>query len=114
QYAGQPLTLWLALAGAGFGLLALSHALTIWIFLPALIFCAIFFRPRVRTALLVLVPFLLLYTPWLVRNYFVCANPGGVAIYSFFDGIGMTEAAHMRHLAIDLEGISAGFWRNKI
>src|SRR5438105_10001943 len=85
QYAGQPLTLWLALAGAGFGLLALSHALTIWIFLPALIFCAIFFRPRVRTALLVLVPFLLLYTPWLVRNYFVCANPGGVAIYSFFD-----------------------------
>src|SRR5947208_1459216 len=32
---------WLIMAGAGFGLLALSHALTFWIFLAALIFSAL-------------------------------------------------------------------------
>src|SRR5205823_9533586 len=37
---------WLAAAGLGFGLLALSHALTLWIFLGALLFAAFFFRPR--------------------------------------------------------------------
>ena len=114
QSAGRPVGGWLAAAGGGFGLLALAHALTIWIFLPALIFCAIFFRPRVWAAVLVLAPFVLFYTPWLIRNYFVCGNPGGVAIYSFFDQIGMSEAAHMRHVAIDFHGMSPGFWRNKI
>ncbi len=114
QTNGRPVGGWLAATGAGFGLLALSHALTIWIFFPALIFCAFYFRPRIWAAVLVLAPFVLLYTPWLIRNYFVCGNPGGVAIYSFFDQIGMSEAAHMRHVAIDFQGMSPGFWRNKI
>lgn len=114
QIEGHRVGSWLVAAGVGFGLLALSHALTIWIFLPALIFCAIYFRPRGWAALLVLLPFLVLYLPWLARNWWVCGNPGGVAIYSFFDGIRMSEAAHMRHLAIDFCGLTAGFWRAKI
>lgn len=114
QAADRSVGLWLALAGVGFGLLALTHALTIWIFLAALIFCAIHFRPRGWAAVLVLVPFVVLYTPWLIRNYLVCGNPGGAAIYAFFDNIGMSETAHMRHLAIDYNGLSIGFWRAKI
>ncbi|HEY1770097.1 MAG TPA: glycosyltransferase family 39 protein [Chthoniobacterales bacterium] len=114
QIGGQSVGRWLAGAGVGFGLLALSHALTIWIFVAALIFCIFYFRPRVWAAVLVLLPFLILYLPWLVRNYLVCGNPGGVAIYSFFDQIGMSEAAHMRHTLIDFSGMSFGFWRAKI
>ncbi|HEY5037203.1 MAG TPA: glycosyltransferase family 39 protein [Chthoniobacterales bacterium] len=105
---------WLAGAGVGFGLLALSHALTIWIFVAALIFCAFYFRPRIWAALLVLLPFVILYTPWLVRNYFVCGNPGGVAIYTFFDGIGMSEAGNMRHVMLDFHNMSPALWRAKI
>ena len=114
QEAGQPVGGWLAAAGAGFGLLALSHALTLWIFLPALIFCAIHFRPRVWAAILVLVPMVVLYTPWLLRNFLVSGNPGGVAVFSFFDQIGMSEAGHMRQLAIDFHSLSLGSFRNKI
>ncbi len=98
----------------GFGLLALSHALTIWIFLPALVFAVLYFRPRLWTAALLLAPFLLLYTPWLLRNYFVCGNPAGAAIYSFFDQIGLSEAGHMRHTVIDFQTIGLGALRNKI
>jgi Dolichyl-phosphate-mannose-protein mannosyltransferase len=74
QMAGSSPRLWLGLAGLGFGLLALSHALTIWIFLPALIFCVIYFRPRLWTLTLLLAPFLLLYLPWLIRNFLVSAT----------------------------------------
>ncbi len=114
QAAGRQVGVWLAAAGVGFGLLALSHALTLWIFLPALIFCAIHFRPRAWAAILVLVPVVVLYTPWLLRNYVVSGNPGGVAIFSFFDQIGMSEAGHMRHLGIDFHALSLGAWRNKV
>ena len=114
QAGGRSVGVWLALAGVGFGLLALTHALTIWIFLPAVLFCAVHFRPRVWAAVLVLVPFVVVYTPWLIRNYLVCGNPGGAAIFAFFDGIGMSEAAHMRHLAIDTSGLSVGFWRARL
>ncbi len=114
QAGGRSVGKWLALAGVGFGLLALTHALTLWIFGAALIFCAIHFRPRVWAAILVLVPFVILYTPWLVRNYLVCGNPGGAAVFAFFDNIGMSEAAHMRHFTIDYHTFSIGFWRSKI
>src|SRR5437870_11345506 len=46
QYDGGRARAWLAAVGVGFGLLALTHALTIWIFAGALVFCVFFFRPR--------------------------------------------------------------------
>ncbi len=92
---------WLALTGAGFGLLALSHALTIWIFGAALIFSAFHFRPRLRSLAFLLGPFLALYTPWLLRNYLVCGHPGGLAFYAIFDQLGMSEAALMRQPNFD-------------
>src|SRR5438477_6827397 len=71
---GLPVTVWLAAAGVGFGLLALSHALTIWIFLAALAFCILYFRPRGLAAGFVLAAFAIVYVPWLIRNYVVCGN----------------------------------------
>src|SRR5437763_359558 len=45
---------WLVAASVGFGLLVLTHALTFWILLGAVIFAALFFRPRGRSALIML------------------------------------------------------------
>ncbi len=114
QAQGESKPLWLALAGAGFGLLALAHALTIWVFLPALLFSAVYFRPRLRSVVLLLAPFLILYTPWLIRNYLVCGNPAGIAFYSVFDHIGGSETAHMRQMTLELPGASVGAFRVKI
>ncbi len=114
QYRGGAVGIWLGLTGAGFGLLALSHALTIWIFLGALVVSIFFFRPRGWAALIILGMFLLLYTPWLVRTYVICGNPMGVAVYSLFDGINQSEAAYMRSVDIDLHEIGPGHFRSKI
>jgi hypothetical protein len=105
---------WLAAVGAGFGLLALTHALTIWMFVGALIFCVLYFRPRGWAAAIVLATFLIVYTPWLIRNYIACGNPGGVAIYSVLDGTNHTEAGWMRRADLDLEGVGLGAFRAKI
>jgi 4-amino-4-deoxy-L-arabinose transferase-like glycosyltransferase len=105
---------WLAAVGAGFGLLALTHALTIWIFLGAFIFCFFYFRPRGWAAVIMLAAFVLIYTPWLLRNQIVCGNPGGVAIYSVLDGVRHPEAGWMRHVGFNLEGVSPVAFRDKV
>ena len=51
-----------------FGLLALAHGLTIWLFAGVLFFSGFYFRPRGRAAIIMLGVFLLIYGPWLVRN----------------------------------------------
>ncbi len=114
QNGGGRVGVWLAFAGLGFGLLALTHALTIWMFVAALLFCAVYFRPRGWAALIVLVAFTIIYTPWLVRNYAVSGHPGGVAIYSVLHDINGTEAGHMRKVDVDWSGIGPGHFRNKL
>lgn len=111
---GSRVGVWLALSGVGFGLLALTHALTIWIFVAAFIYCVFFFRPRGWTAMIVLVAFVIVYTPWLLRNYIVCGQPGGVAIYSVLDSLRHSEAGWMRRIGLDVAGITPSFVRNKI
>ena len=105
--------LWLAASGLGFGLLALSHALTIWIFIGALVFCVLFFRPRGITAAILLGAFAIVYLPWLIRTYVISGNPGGVAIYAIFDGVRHGEAGWMRRSELDLTGIGPGAFRTK-
>jgi hypothetical protein len=114
QYTGGAVGIWLALVGFGFGLLALSHALTIWMFLPVLIFSVFFFKPRGWAAVIIVGMFLLLYSPWLVRNYIVCGNPAGVAMYSVLDGIIHSEAGHMRRVDLNLADVGPGHFRAKI
>lgn len=113
QNAGGRVGVWLAVAGVGFGLLALTHALTIWIFVAALFYAIFFFRPRGWAAVILLLPFVLLYTPWLVRNQIVCGNPGGVAIYAALDGINHPEAGHMRRVELDLQDVTFGYFKGK-
>lgn len=105
---------WLAATGAGFGLLALTHGLTIWMFIPALIFIGWFFPARKRSIAIVLGIFLVLYTPWLLRNWVVCGNPFGLGFYSVFEGLGHSETGWMRRLAFQPEGIGVTAFRDKI
>jgi hypothetical protein len=114
QYEGGPVGIWLALTGLGFGLMALSHALTIWMFAGALLFSIFFFRPRGWAAGIVLGVFLILYTPLLVRNYVVSGSPLGVAGYAILDDIKHTEAGHMRRTQLDLQEVGPGYFRTKI
>ena len=108
--ANGPVERWLAATGVGFGLLALSHALTLWIFAGALVFLVIHFRRRIWLPAIVLGTAAVLYLPWLLRNFVLTGNPAGVAIYSIFDGIGHSEAGHMRRLASDVgPGLMAAF-----
>src|SRR5437588_7060650 len=114
QHRDESSLKWLVTAGVGFGLLALTHALTLWIFLGALIFAAFFFRPRGWSALIMLAVCAVVYLPWLIRTFIVCGNPGGVAIYSIFDGLGHGEWGWMRRLEIDAGTAVLGAFRNKI
>lgn len=114
QSYGGAVGIWLGLVGLGFGLLALSHALTIWMFVGALIFSIFFFRPRGWAAVIVLTVFLIIYTPWLVRNYIICGNPAGLAMYSVLDGIQHSEAGHMRRVEMNLYDVGPGHFRAKI
>lgn len=115
RYSGGETIFWLGAVGFGFGLLALSHALTIWMFVPALTFCVLFFRPRKRAALILLVAFLLPYAPWLVRNQIVTGNPAGTAMYAALDGIGGHDlAGWMRHNDLDLSAARPGAFRDKV
>ncbi|MEP6809665.1 MAG: glycosyltransferase family 39 protein [Chthoniobacterales bacterium] len=114
QYRGGAVGIWLALTGLGFGLLALSHALTIWMFLGMLVVSIFFFQPRGWAALIILGVFLAVYSPWLVRNFVITGNPAGAAMYSVLDGIKHSEAGHMRRMALDLADVGPGHFRSKI
>jgi hypothetical protein len=114
QHRDESSLKWLVAAGAGFGLLALTHALTLWISLGALIFAAFFFRPRGRSALILLAICAIAYLPWLIRTFVVSGNPGGVAIYSIFNGVGHSEWAWMRRLNFDAGTNILGAFRDKI
>jgi hypothetical protein len=114
KFAGTPVTKWLIAVGVSFGLLALAHALTIWIFLAVLIFSIFFFAPRGIAAAILLGAFAIVYLPWVIRTYAVSGSLGGVAFYSVFDGISKSEATWMRQLQFSSENIGIGSFRTKI
>ncbi|CAN5416881.1 hypothetical protein BH23VER1_BH23VER1_28720 [soil metagenome] len=90
--------LWAALAGGFFGLLALAHWITIWIFVGALIFSALYFRPRGLVALVLFGVFALPVSIWVVRNVDVTGDPAGSAKYVFYAGLSSgAESAVMRN-----------------
>jgi hypothetical protein len=114
RYRDGPVGIWLAAIGIGFGLLALTHALTLWLFFPFLAFALFFFRPRRSALVFLLIPFAVIYFPWLLRTFLVCGNPGGVAIYSILDGLGHSEAGWMRRIAVSFEGVGPVALRDKL
>jgi len=110
RYQNEPHLGWVAAVGLGFGVMALTHALSIFLFVPVLVFSVMFFRPRGWAALVMLGVFLAAYAPWLVRNAMVCGDFRGVAGFSSLDGIVRPEAGHMRRLAIDLSTTSGNYF----
>ena len=114
RYSGGPVGIWLAAVGIGFGFLALTHALTLWLFFPFVAFAVFFFRPRWSALLIPLIACAIIYLPWLLRNFLVCGNPAGVAIYSILDGLGHSEAGWMRRIAVGFEGTGPAALTNKL
>jgi hypothetical protein len=110
RYLNEPQLAWVAAIGMGFGLMALTHALSIFIFVPVLLFSIFFFRPRGWAAVLMLAVFLAVYTPWLVRNAMVCGDFRGLAGVSILDGIGHSESGHMRRFDIDFTGVTGNYF----
>jgi hypothetical protein len=105
---------WLAIVGVLFGLLALSHGLSIWFFVGLLIFAALNFHQRGPVVLVLLATFALVYSPWLVRMYHVSGSPFGVAPYAAFDGIKTATATRMRSAdGPMIDGIEPHFFRAK-
>jgi hypothetical protein len=110
RYLNEPHLWWMAAVGFGFGLMALTHALSIFLFAPVLVFAFVFFRPRGVAALVMLGVFLAVYTPWLVRNAMVCGDIRGLAGYAGLDGIVRSEAGHMRRFSIDLGDATGNYY----
>ena len=105
---------WLSTAAVCFGLLALSHALTMWIFGGALVFVALYFRPLGRDVAIMAVIFGAMYTPWMLRNYEVCGTPVGLGWYSGLHILRGTEATLMRGLEVSLSDLSPLTFRSKV
>ena len=105
---------WLAGVGLGFGLLALTHGITIWIFAGVLFFSLFFFRPIGVHAAVMLAVFLLCYSPWLVRNQRVCGTPVGLGWYSALIDIAGTDNTIMRSMQMPLAGITPRSFGDKI
>lgn len=85
-------------AGLAFGLMTLAHGLAAWIFLGWLLFSLVYFQPRGIAALAGLAALLIVVLPWMARNYSVCGNPFGLAIYDAVGGTGSPEDGYLRVL----------------
>ncbi len=106
-WLGSPLP-WLAATAFFFGLLALAHGLTIWIFLGALIFCGLFFPSRWKYLGMMLAIFLVMYSPWLIRNYRTCGGFGGMGGLAWYSGLYQvrgSESSIMRSMEPPLGGV---------
>ena len=104
QELKRPPTQWAALSAAFFGLMALGHWITIWIFLGALIFAALALRPRGMAAASMVFVFLLVISPGLIRNYIVSGTIHGDAFYALYNGLGVLgESGAMRSFRPDKE-----------
>ncbi len=116
KYAGKPTLLWSAGLGALFGLLALSHALTLFLIAGALLFALLFFRPWGRDAVVIFAVCALFYGPWLIRNHNVCGDFAGVGWYSGLTGVRGTESQVMRTMALEgpLKGVIPTAFHEKI
>jgi len=102
------------LIGLLFGLLLLTHGLTIWILLGAVFFISFAFKPRGVAGAAVLAIAMLVYSPWIARNVKVTGSPFGIAYYSQFDEVRQSEAAWMRQNDASLKGIGIAWFRGKV
>jgi 4-amino-4-deoxy-L-arabinose transferase-like glycosyltransferase len=73
-------------AGVLTGLAALTRYSFAWLILPVLFFVALFApRFRLKAGVIVAISFLVIVTPWIVRNCMVSGRPFGTATYAVFE-----------------------------
>lgn len=105
---------WHAGVGLCFGLLALAHPLTAFMFGGALAFATVAFRPFGRAAAVMLVVFLACISPWLVRNHQVCGSAFGLGARTVTVGLRGSESQIMRTLAKPDQDVPPTHFRIKI
>lgn len=106
----KPALLWLflPLAALALGLATLAHGLAAWIFLGWLIGVGFYFRQHLLPIFVSLLLFLLVQTPWLLRNYQVCGNPFGLAIFTALDPGQEPEIKLLREFGLDVKAGARG------
>lgn len=105
---GRSPYMWAVLSALFFGLLALAHWISVWIFVGALFYAAFFLRPRgmVAAAMLGVYLFIVIWWPLLV-NLPATGNPLGSGFYQFYAGLsGGSEAMVFRNFNPDQIQIS--------
>lgn len=105
---------WLALFSIFMGLLTLAHGIGFWVFLGALLFCSIYFRPWWKTLLLMGILYGMVTVPWLVHTYRACGNPFGTSLFGALEQIRGTENSIMRSEESDFGLLSPSIFRRKI
>lgn len=114
---GRGTLLWLALTGGFFGLLALAHWLTLWMFFGLLVFVAVYFTRRVALLAVLLGIVGLITGVWGYLNYQSTGNPLGASLYAFYAGLGGTssEESLFRDLEQTVGGLNfQGFLRKTV
>jgi hypothetical protein len=99
--------------GAVFGLMVLTHGLAVWIFLGWLVYMGILLRRNLAPVLIALAAFLVVISPWMIRNYIVSGNPFGLNIYTVFFPGQEPEMTIMRQSSPDFLAAARGF-RSKL
>lgn len=95
---GKMSLVWNSIAGLFLGLMTLTHMISLWVVLGALIWVAFAFRPRFAEPVIILALVLACCVPWLVRNYKVCGDFQGTAGLVDQYQIRGTESQIMRQL----------------
>ena len=98
----RPMLLWLGGAGLMFGLMALTHGVTVFLLPGFMAFCLLGFRDRIIALAVPVGVFLVIVAPWMIHNFFACGNPFGISIYIALAGAGVTEEAVMRGVNVGL------------
>lgn len=110
---GKPLG-WLLVSAALFGIMALTNGVTAWMFLGVLIFVGFYFPKRVPSVLAMTLVFLLVVSPWLIRNYQLTGNPLGTGYFALLHTIKGGEAEIMRGSNVKDMTLSPMHYRAKL
>ncbi len=87
QQQGKPIYVWMAMAGGFFALLAMSHWLTMWMFMGLLVFASFYFTPKGIQTVVLFVIFGAITAIWARHNYVNSGDILGAGRYAFYSGM---------------------------